>query len=405
MIDLAPLIAIASLVIGLLIGWAMSGRVHRTRWTEREALLQAEGAAREAAISAELERARGELDRLLRDRRDLQSDRDESRSLEEKLEPLRSALDALRRQSAEAATDRATADAAIKAQIEGVQRNYASLEDATKKLVVAMTQGKSRGQWGEMQLEQLLSHSGLVEGVHYRRQDTRAGENGQSRPDIVIQMPAGTEILVDAKFPFDAYWAAVSADDPHSDPLMRKHAEDVLARAKELAAKRYSDTAISPDFVVMFLPLESLLQSALAADGALLERTFQSQVVLATPTTMLALLRTIAFGYQRNDLAANAERIQQVGSELLHRLGLLSEHITAVRKGLDQAVRGYNSFIGSYESRVLVSAREMKQLGVPSQRSLEAPDVALSALRESAQPSIPTGDDAGRSMSDPQATI
>lgn len=401
MIDLAPLIAISSLAVGLLFGWIVSSRVNRTRWREREALLLAEGAAREAAIRAELERARGELDLLNRDRRDLQSDRDESRSLEEKLEPLRSALEALRRQSTEAATDRATADAAIKAQIEGVQRNYASLEDATKKLVVAMTHGKARGQWGEMQLEQLLSHSGLMEGVHYRRQDTRAGENGQSRPDIVIQMPGGTEILVDAKFPFDAYWAAVSADDPNREPLMRKHAEDVLARAKELAAKRYSDTAISPDFVVMFLPLESLLQAALAADGALLERTFQSQVVLATPTTMLALLRTIAFGYQRNDLAVNAEKIQQVGSELLNRLGLLSEHITSVRKGLDQAVRGYNAFIGSYESRVLVSAREMKQLGVPSQRSLEAPDAAQSSLREPALTPDTASDEVDRSMSHP----
>ena len=135
--------------------------------------------------------------------------------------------------------------------------------------------------------------------------------DGSTRPDLVVRLPGGGEILVDAKFPFDAYWLAIGAEDPvQRDELMRKHAADVLLRVRELSGKRYSDSSVSPDFVVMFLPLESLLSASLEADGLLLEKAFERRVVLATPTTMLALLRTVGFGYQRKLMADNAEEIR-----------------------------------------------------------------------------------------------
>lgn len=371
-----------ALAIGLAIGLVISCAITRGAATRRLH-------AAEATWSMELERVRGEVDAVTRDRDRLQLEQSESRSLEDRLEPVRTALETLRQESSKAAIDRAKADAELREQIIGVQRNYATLEDATRKLVLAMTSGRSRGQWGEMQLERLLEHSGLQEGIHFRRQDTVTGNDGRSRPDIVIDMPGGTQILVDAKFPFDAYWQAINLGDvPQAGDLMRKHASDVLARAKELAGKRYSDSTASPDFVVMFLPLESLLQEALAVDGLLLEKTFQSNVILATPTSMLAMLRTIAFGYQRNALAQNAQRIQQVGAELLARLSTLTEHVDRVRKGLDQAVKAYNDFVGSYDSRVLVSARQMRDLGVPTSRALESPGQANGSLR------LPRGFDA-----------
>jgi DNA recombination protein RmuC len=197
-------------------------------------------------------------------------------------------------------------------------------------------------------------------------------------------MPGGGEILVDAKFPFDAYWQGIGTDEPATrDALMRKHADDVLSRAKELSGKRYSDVAASPDFVVMFLPLESLLSAALEADGLLLERTFTLRVILATPTTMLALLRTIGFGYQRQLMADNAEEIKRAGAEMLARLGTLAEHLNGMRRGLDQAVRGYNAFVGSFDSQAMRQARRLNDLGVATSRPLEAPGEIDVALRQS----------------------
>jgi len=157
----------------------------------------------------------------------------------------------------------------------------------------------------------------------------------------------------------------------------------VLGRARELSAKRYSESTASPDFVVMFLPLESLLSASLEADGLLLEKTFERRVVLATPTTMLALLRTVGFGYQRKLMADNAEEIKRAGAEMLARMATLAEHLEGLRRGLEQAVKGYNRFVGSFDSQAMRQARRMSELGVDVGRSLEAPEVLDVALRAS----------------------
>jgi DNA recombination protein RmuC len=244
-----------------------------------------------------------------------------------------------------------------------------------------MTKGQTRGQWGEMQLERLLDHAGLVEGVHYRRQDTRAGET-VGRPDIAVLLPGGGEVLVDAKFPFDAYWAAAGTDDDLiREQSLTKHARDVMARVNELAGKRYSDSAVSPDFVVMFLPFESLLSSALDSDGLLLEKSFEKRVVIATPTTMLALLRTIGFGYERKLMHDNAEESRLAGAEMLKRLGVLVEHLADMRAGLQAAVNGYNKFVGSFDRNAMSQARKLNEMGVASTRSLEAPAEIEASLR------------------------
>jgi DNA recombination protein RmuC len=300
------------------------------------------------------------------------------------LAPDRQALEGLRKQSQSAEIERAKTATEIRTQIEGVQRNYASLETATRQLVSAMSSGQSRGQWGEMQLEQLLEHSGLVEGVHFRRQDSRQTEAGGARPDVVVDMPGGGEILIDAKFPFDAYWKAIQASEQTDvDQFLRKHAQDVLARAKELSNKRYWESGSSPEFVVMFLPLESLLSSALEVNGLLLQEVFSRNVVLATPTTILGMLRTIQFGYQRKLMADNAEEIRAAGAEMLTRLEKSVDHLAVMRKGLVGAVKGYNDFVGSFDGRVLVQARRMKEMGVVSASELEGPQEVVDALRES----------------------
>lgn len=301
------------------------------------------------------------------------------------LQPVRESLAGLQATTEASRRDRSAADAQITAQMHAVQDSYRSIGTATEQLARALARGQTRGQWGEVQLESLLAHAGLVEGVHMRRQETRIVDGAGQRPDITVVMPDGGEILVDAKFPFDAYWLAMGAVDPaERDVLLRKHAADLEARARELTDRRYADSGRGPDFVVMFLPLESLLSAAVEADGALLERTFERRVILATPTTMLALLRTVAFGYQRQRMAENAEEIKRTGAEMLTRLGVLVEHLDGLRRGLESAVTGYNRFVGSFDSQAMRQARRMHDLGVTASRPLEAPPSIDVGLRASA---------------------
>ena len=372
------------LVAGMVVGWIASRRMGRKDFALQSEAIRAESESAVARVNAELIEAQGQIRVLETDRASLQGEKSSAKSLEDRLEPVREALEGLRRTTQQAEVERAKSAAELRTQIDGVQRNYTSLESATKQLVAAMSSGQSRGQWGEMQLEQLLEHSGLVEGVHFRRQDSRMTEAGGARPDVVVDLPGGGEILIDAKFPFDAYWRAIKADnETEVNAHLHKHAEDVLARAKELSSKRYWESNISPDFVVMFLPLESLLSSALETNGLLLEEVFTRNVVLATPTTILGMLRTIQFGYQRKLMADNAEEIRATGAEMLTRLEKAVDHLGTLRKGLMSAVKGYNEFIGSMDSRVMVQARRMKELGVASSTDLELPSDVTETLRES----------------------
>ena len=372
------------LVAGMVVGWIASRRMGRKDFALQSEAIRAESESAVARVNAELIEAQGQIRVLETDRASLQGEKSSAKSLEDRLEPVREALEGLRRTTQQAEVERAKSAAELRTQIDGVQRNYTSLESATKQLVAAMSSGQSRGQWGEMQLEQLLEHSGLVEGVHFRRQDSRMTEAGGARPDVVVDLPGGGEILIDAKFPFDAYWRAIKADnETEVDAHLHKHAEDVLPRAKELSSKRYWESNISPDFVVMFLPLESLLSSALETNGLLLEEVFARNVVLATPTTILGMLRTIQFGYQRKLMADNAEEIRAAGAEMLTRLEKAVDHLGTLRKGLMSAVKGYNEFIGSMDSRVMVQARRMKELGVASSTDLELPSDVTETLRES----------------------
>ncbi|MED5345274.1 MAG: DNA recombination protein RmuC [Actinomycetota bacterium] len=372
------------LVAGMVVGWIASRRMGRKDFALQSEAIRAESESEVARLNAELIEAQGHIRVLETDRASLQGEKSSAKSLEDRLEPVREALEGLRRTTQQAEVERAKSAAELRTQIDGVQRNYTSLESATKQLVAAMSSGQSRGQWGEMQLEQLLEHSGLVEGVHFRRQDSRMTEAGGARPDVVVDLPGGGEILIDAKFPFDAYWRAIKADnETEVNAHLHKHAEDVLARAKELSSKRYWESNISPDFVVMFLPLESLLSSALETNGLLLEEVFTRNVVLATPTTILGMLRTIQFGYQRKLMADNAEEIRAAGAEMLTRLEKAVDHLGTLRKVLMSAVKGYNEFIGSMDSRVMVQARRMKELGVASSTDLELPSDVTETLRES----------------------
>ena len=372
-----PVVAcLVTLAIGMAIGMAIGLAIGRQRMARRHQTLT-DALTTERVASATL---RGRIGQLEAERDRARHDADSAASLAALVTPLQDTLEGLRRMTIDAHDRRTLAETALTTQIENVQARYASLEQATDQLVAALSRGQTRGQWGEMQLEQLLHHSGLIEGVHFVRQ--RTSPDGARRPDVVVHLPAHREIAVDAKFPFDAYWTALGTTDPAArERGMRQHAADLSARVRELASKGYHRDPDSQDIVVLFLPLESLLSAALEVDGALLGHAFRQRVVLATPTTLLALLRTIGFAYDRALLAQNTEEVRRVGSEMLHRLGTLVEHLDGMRRGLAAAVSGYNAFVGSFERQALSQARRMRELGVDGDRPLDAPDDLALDLR------------------------
>lgn len=280
------------------------------------------------------------------------------------LKPVTDSLATITAAATDADRRRAEAERHIRTLLEESKTTNEHLGTGVRQLVSAMSRGQDRGRWGEMQLEQLLSHSGLLEGTHYRRQDIR--EEGALRPDLVVMLPGGGEVLVDAKFPWDAYFEAMGTEDAALRlELLKKHARDLGARINELTKKQYQGTsASSPDFVVLFLPLEPLLSTALDHDGMLLETAFAKKIVLATPTTMLGLLRTIHFGWQRQLLTVNAEEIRDTAKEFLSRLGTMVGHFNAHGDQLRKSVDSYNAMLSSFDTRVIKQAERMRDLGV-----------------------------------------
>jgi DNA recombination protein RmuC len=282
------------------------------------------------------------------------------------------ALDALADRAERLQEAHIRSETAVSEHVRFVQDHYGSLQRTTDQIARALSGYQTRGRVGEMQLEQLLQHAGLVEGVHYLSHPTREVDDARLVPDLVIRLPQGGEIVVDAKFPFDAYWSVMHHPDPPVDAFNR-HARDVLAHATHLASRAYARANPTFDYVVMFLPFESLLTSALEADGLLLEKTFEKRIVLATPTSLLALLRTVNLGHERVALAENAELIRTEGAEMLKRLGTLVEHLESLRRGIQGSVDGFNAVVGSLERQALPQARRMRDLGVVAAKPLDAP--------------------------------
>jgi len=308
-----------------------------------------------------------------------------SSAIDQLLKPVQTALDELRNKSEESDRRRVEAETFLKNEMVHLKRGNESLEESTKQIVSAMGKGQTRGQYGEMQLEQLLQHAGLLEGTHFKRQDSRLGADGTARPDIAILLAGGGEVLIDAKFPWDAFFEAMgSSDQAQKSILLDKHAKDLNKRINELSAKEYQSTSLkSPNFVILFLPFESLLTNALDYDGMLLEKAFGKNIIPATPTSMLGLLRTIAFGWSERDLQNNAEEIRSMGAEMLKRLAKLVEHLDTMKSGLSKAVDGYNSFVSSFDRQAVSQAKKLAEKGVPSNKQIEAPEEISTGLSNS----------------------
>lgn len=251
-----------------------------------------------------------------------------------------------------------------------------SLAEETSKLSGALRAPGARGRWGELTLRRTAELAGLSEHCDFAEQVSLAGAQGAARPDMLVRLPAGREIAVDAKAPLDAYLAAADAtSDDDRQGALRRHARHVKRHVETLAARDYAARlGRAPDFVVLFLPDDGFLAGAVLHDRDLVESALRRGVVIATPATLYALLVAVAQGWREARLAENTQRILAAAREMDDRLGTFVDHLSRLGRSLDRSLEAYNEAVGSFDSRVLPQARRMRELGVDGRKAIDAPE-------------------------------
>jgi DNA recombination protein RmuC len=303
--------------------------------------------------------------------------------------PLHEALRRYEIRVAELERERVDAYAELREQVRTMSTVSGELRTETKQLVAALRAPQVRGRWGEHQLRRIVEAAGLLEHCDFAEQVTATTDLSGVRPDLVVRLHGGRSVVVDAKAPFDAYLAAMEARDERGrDERLDAHARHLRTHVDQLAAKTYwAAFTQAPEFVVLFVPADPFLDAALQRDPALLEHAFARNVVLATPATLIALLRTVAYSWRQEALARNAVAVHELARELYGRLSTLGDHVGRLGSSLGAAVTAYNKAVGSLEARVLVSARKLAELGV-SGDEIETPPQVETAPRQMQAPEL-----------------
>jgi DNA recombination protein RmuC len=377
-VDVSIVLAVLAtgIVLGLALGGALGWALARARTAERLARLQA---------LAELTHDHEERVETLTERASHQ----QVESFARLVTPLAASLDKVERHVAQVERDRAASYAGLREQVRGMQLVSEDLRDQTGRLLTALRAPQVRGRWGEVQLRRLVEVAGMVEHCDFAEQVTATDTDGTLRPDMVVTLAGGKQVVVDAKAPFAAYLEAMEAADERTrDARLDAHARHLRGHIGALAGKAYwARFDPTPEFVVLFLPADTFLDAALARDATLLEDAFARNVVLATPATLVALLRTVAYTWRQESLARNAAEVHQLGKELYARLCTLGDHMDRLGRGLAGAVERYNAAVGSLEGRVLVTARRLADLQV-STAELETPAQVDTAPRRLQAPEL-----------------
>jgi DNA recombination protein RmuC len=361
---------------------------HQAAMTAARAGLEAELAEERATVRGLREQLQASQDqyrefaeqyRLEREERELR-ERSESKVLQA-LTPVQETLRTMQQKVTELETQRSMQHGELREQLKAATESEERLRSTAESLASALRSNSTRGVWGETQLRNVVEAAGLIERVDFDVQHSISSDAGSGRPDMVIHLPGGKNIAVDAKVPFDAYLeasgipvTATGAEGARRGALLKEHVKKVRGHIDTLASKAYwAGLQSSPELVIAFIPSESLVSSAMEADPAIMDYAFSKRVALASPVTLWSVLKTVAFSWQQDVLTKDAKDLFDLGKELYSRLATLSDHADKLRRSIDSTVSSYNQFAASLESRVLVTARklnaldESKVLGVPVQ--------------------------------------
>lgn len=415
------LLALGALLVGALLGWL--GHAQRVAPAQREADLEAArlraqaesaaaqiaaareradeqiAAAREraadqvAAARTEQENARRQFQALAGDALDANSKRflelaeerlkrsasageqalaQREAAVKSLVDPLTKAVEQVRAEVLQAEKARIEGQGALVEQMRNVAEVSADLRNGTADLVTALRSSQTRGAWGELQLRKVVESAGMINRVDFTEQAQVTSEDGTLRPDMVINLAGGKRVVVDSKVAFLGFLEAQQSDDAaYREQRLDAHVRHMRKHVDDLAGKKYwNQFEPAPEFVVMFVPAEAFLSASLERSPELLEYAAQKNVIIATPTTMLALLRTVAYAWRQESLAENAQKVLSVGKELYARLVTMTGHVTRTGRALETATKSYNQMIGSLERNVLTSARRMVELDVVDEREM-----------------------------------
>lgn len=322
---------------------------------------------------------------LEHERKQALSDMDKGRkAVDQLVEPIARGLEKMNAEIGRIEKARAEAYGGLTEQLRSLSGDQQQLRVETSRLSQALRNPTARGQWGEIQLRRVVEMAGMIDRVDFVEQQSSDTEGGRRRPDLIVHLPGGTEVIVDAKTPMKAYLDSLDAENSEARlALLKTHAQHLKDRIRELSQRSYQDQFDStPEFTVLFLPSESLFYAALEQDPGLIEIGVEQKILIATPTTLIALLRAVHYGWQQEALAENAQRISVLGRTLYDRICTLGERVEALGKKLNQTVKGYNDMVGTLERRVLPAARTFPELGVGGSKEIPSATPIENSARE-----------------------